>query len=164
MRTLIAIIISALVLVACGSDEPLAGSDLEPAEVPTNVEPATLALPFRVDLPGGYWEEGAHRYRFIIDCPHLGDPLESSPVEFRVTQLTRTIQGPVYLRLSGLSTGIMMPANVGAIHPTQPTIAVVSFLGLDQTTVDAATAECSGLMEYDGGVTEVISPAAPFRP
>ena len=67
MRTLIAILALALTAVACGSDEPLAGSDLPLAEAPTSVEPGLLALPFRVDLPAGYWSEGAHRYRFVID-------------------------------------------------------------------------------------------------
>ena len=155
--------ITLLVGVGCNSDRPLEGIDLPVAETPASVAENTWALPFLADLPAGYWDAGPHRYRFLIDCPAVGQTVESNPVEFRVTPLVGTLDGPVYLRLSGLSDGIIQPPNVGSINPRQPTIAVVSFLGLSLSTIEEA-AECAGVMEFDGDRQEPMLPGDPFRP
>lgn len=163
MRRLIPI---TLVLVAaCASQVELSGLDLPVAATPAAVEQSTWGLPFVAEFPPGYWAEGGHRYRFVFDCPVLPNPEFASPaIDFRVTTLTPTLNGPVYIRVVGLSDGIMMPPNVGAIHTEQRTIAAVTFLGLDQETIDAATADCIGTMEFDGGTTEPMLPGEPFRP
>lgn len=163
-RLLVMVAVGVLAAASCGGEPALEGVDLPPAEVPDAVSENLWSLPFVAELPSGYWEEGAHRYRFVIDCPPVGQSVASNPVEFRVTQLTPTLQGPVFLRLSGLSDGIIMPPNVGAIHPTQETVAAVTFLGLTQQAVDEATATCTGLLEFDGDRSEVLRPGEPFRP
>ena len=142
----------------------LAGSDLPLADQPDTVEQDTWGLPFMVELPPGYWAVGAHRYRFVVKCPALVTEVESIPVEFRVTTLTGTLDQTVFIRLMGLSDGIMMPANVGAIHPDQATTAVVTFLGLSQATIDEASESCAGVMEFDGDQTEPLLPGEPFHP
>lgn len=166
MSRLILLLGSAVVLLvsACAADAPLGGLDLPPAETPDSVSENLWSLPFLAELPAGYWDEGAHRYRFVIECPPIGQNVASNPVEFRVTQLTPTLEGPVFIRMSGLSDGIIMPPNVGAIHPAQETIAAVTFLGLSREIVDEATASCSGLLEFDGDRSELLSPGEPFRP
>jgi hypothetical protein len=156
MRSLIAFV---LVLAACGSTVELAGTDLPVAASPATVEQATWGLPFVAEFPAGYWSEGGHRYRFVIDCPVLPQgEIESIPLDFRVTTLTRTLNGPVYIRMGGLSDGIMMPANVGAVHPDQQTVAAVTFLGLDEVTTSAASDQCVGVMEFDGDQSEPMVP------
>ena len=163
-RLIRVLVATVLAVASCSGEPPLEGIDLPPAEVPASVSENLWSLPFVAEMPAGYWDEGAHRYRFVIDCPPVGQSVASNPVEFRVTQLTPTLQGPVYLRLGGLSDGIIMPPNVGAIHPTQETIAAVTFLGLTQEVVDEATATCTGVLEFDGDQSEILRPGEPFRP
>ena len=162
-RSVSVLTVTLLLASACAVQPELAGADLPLAEKPDTVEQATWGLPFAVEFPAGYWEAGAHRYRFLIDCPVLEAEVESLPVEFRVTPLTPTLNKTVYLRMAGLSDGIMMPANVRAIHPDQATTAVVTFLGLSQATIDEASS-CEGLVEFDGDRAELMQPGEPFRP
>ena len=163
MNRLIALVAVSILLGACAGDPPLEGIDLPVAETPASVAENLWALPFVAELPAGYWSAGQHRYRFVIDCPALGDPVESNAIEFMATPLIPTLQGPVYIRLSGLSDGIITPANVPSINPDQETIAAVTFMGLSLDTIDQAVA-CEGTMEFDGGQAEAMRPGEPFRP
>ncbi len=164
MRLLATLLVSILLLSACGSEAELSGIDLPLAEAPENVEGSGWGLPFLAEFPSGFWEEGGHRYRFVIDCPVLGEKLESTSRDFQVSSLTPTLSDPVYIRLSGLSHDILQPTFSGSFSPTQDTIAAVTYMGISDEAVAEATDSCTGLIEFDGDQSAEMLPGKPFRP
>jgi hypothetical protein len=83
---------------------------------------------------------------------------------FDVVESTQLFSDPVYLRINGLSYGVLAPANIEVIHPEQETVAVVTLLGFPENVAQTAAEDCQGLIRYDDKPPLSLTPGEPFRP
>jgi len=130
-------------------------------------QPGSWAVSFSYEFPAGFWLEGDHRYGFYMNCPVLQQfNVPSEYRDFTVTQDTIAFESPVYLRLGGLSTGALAPINLDAIHPDQPTVAVVTVIGVteDQARQAGELSECEMVIGWDAINAQTLVAAEPFRP
>jgi hypothetical protein len=169
--------LAAVGLAACSAeiDEPPT-----PAAIPTAVPPVSLptavapdeitglwAVSFQYAFPDNFWPIGQHQYGFFLDCPVLGQVDGST--EYRVFQVTNSVasfDGPIYLRLGGLSTGVLAPINVDSINPEQATAAVVTILGVSEEQARGASEanDCEVVVGWDGVGAENLMAGEPFQP
>jgi len=168
------IILGSLALAACSAQAtlpPPTPTQIVPTSLPTAVgpetQPGSWAVSFSYEFPAGFWLEGDHRYGFYMNCPVLQQfNVPSEYRDFTVTQDTIAFESPVYLRLGGLSTGALAPINLEAIHPEQPTVAVVTVIGVteDQARQAGQPGECEMVIGWDAVNAQTLVAAGPFRP
>lgn len=151
-------------MVACTQPEPLRGIDLPPASLPDEIDSAQWAVAFSHGFGPAFWGEGPHVYQLVLDCPEIGEAaVESEFIAFAAGGDLPTLESPVHLRLSGLSTTTMGPPDVQFVSTEQETIALLTAVGLSETEVDAA-AGCVGEIRWDDGQSATLEPGEPFRP
>lgn len=142
--------------------------------LPTAVPPASLpageeswALGFRHEFPPDFWSTGFHRYAFRVECPVTGIGVFASEwVSFATDPYRPEQEGAtVYLRLNGLSTEPFVPVYLSdqAIHPSQPTVAALYFLGLSADDAARAAETCTALIGWDNSSAEMVA-MEPFQP
>jgi hypothetical protein len=139
---------------------------LLPTAVPPRNIPGAWAISFEYPFPSGFWNEGAHRYGFLIDCPILLE--ESIAGEWRwfnTVEEAQLVESPIFLRLGGLSYGLLAPIDRDTIHPEQTTIAVVTILGvtLEDAELAISSPDCEVLIRWDDKATEILSAGEPFQ-
>lgn len=158
-----------ILLSACGGGEPTQTFLLPTAVAPINsgeeAQSGDWAVSFSREFPPGFWEEGEHRYGFMYDCPILfGQQQGTDWIFFEVTEESSPLNQPVYLRPNWLSTDVIGGVGVGAIHPDQPTIAMISIVGLSEAAANASMSGCDIIFGYDNGVPVQLTSGSPFRP
>jgi hypothetical protein len=155
----------AWLLTACGE-----AATPYPTPLPTAVPPiggestGGWAISFEYSFPQNSWAEGVHRYQFYVQCPVIDqNDFSSEWILFDVSEDAQRYDQPIYLRLSGMSTGILSPQNILIIHPDQPTTAIITFLGLTEDIARQAS-DCEGLIRWDDKNPVLLTPSDPFRP
>lgn len=153
-----------LALAGCAASPELEGIDLPPASMPDDIDSAQWAVPFSHEFGADFWTEGPHVYQLVLDCPGIGqDRVESQLVAFRAGSEHPTIDQPVHLRLSGLSTTTMGTPDLQFVSTMQDTIALLTVVGITEGQRDAAE-ECTGEVRWDDGQSAPLLPGEPFRP
>jgi len=152
------VVIIALLTAACGSE--VAGLDEAPR--PESFEVGPWAVEFSLDLEPGFWDVGPQRYQIWLECEPLG-PRQWSQHNFEADEDSGIIEHDVYVRLYGLSVHKTGPTGIKHINTEQPTIALVTVLGLAQDTAIEAAEECVAELRLEDGRVFEIPPRAPFR-
>lgn len=152
------VVILALVAVACGSE--IAGLDEAPR--PESFEGGPWAVEFALDLEPRFWAEGHHRYQIWLECEPLG-PRQWSQHNFDADRRSAIVDDDLYVRLRGLSVHKTGPTGIKHIHTDQPTIALVTVLGLEHETATEAADECVGELRLEDGRVFELPPGLPFR-
>ncbi len=148
----------ALVVTACGGGL----GELEAAPLPESFEGGPWALEFRLDLEPGFWEVGPHRYQIWLECEELG-PRQWSQYNFETDTETELIDHEVYVRLRGLSLHKTGPSDIKLVNTEQPTIAIVTVLGLEEDQAGKAAGECAAELRLEDGTVLEMPPGSPFR-
>ena len=168
------LLVAGLLVVACGPAQP---RPLLP-ELPTAVQPranqllasqgGAWAISFLHEFPADFWSSGPHEYALVTRCPILTGGGETATRQtFAVTEDAPLYNGPIYLRLGGLSQDVtdQIVEPIQSIHPQQPTVAVVTFPGLPQEVLEAMAQECEVIVAWDGeSNVETLKPQTPFEP
>jgi len=162
-----------LALVACSPTAPAPTQTSPPLAIPATMLPTAVppeafagswAISFEYQFPPNSWAVGVHRYQFYIQCPVVNqEDFSSEWVLFDVSEDAILYNQLIYLRLSGLSTGILAPSDLLIVHPDQPTVAIITFLGLTEDVAKQAS-ECEGLIRWDDKPPWLLTPGEPFRP
>lgn len=147
----------AVVLAACTS------GSLRPAPTPAE-ELGSWAVSFTAALPAGFWEEGTHGYRLVLECPEPAGTIGGPVATLRVSSAAELRPGPVYLKTDGPGTGLLTPADLADVHPDQVLTPAVTLVGLTDADVEEVTGHCTGSFIVDGGETTPLSPGEPFQP
>lgn len=165
MRPVLSVVTAWLfLLVACSGVEPLQGVDLPPASLPDEIDPEQWAVAFTHEFGPGFWVEGPHVYRLVLDCPDAVDePLQTDISLFAARPDVPTLDGPVYLRAAGLATTPLGPTGGQFISTEQDTVALLTVIGLSEERARSAT-DCEAEVEFDDGRAEAMGPSEPFRP
>lgn len=151
------------VLAACSAVSPPTATPL-PTAIPPSGEPGGWAISFEHTFDRG-WGISDHRYQFLVHCPPaLQEDLITDWIWFEVADSAQLAPGPVYMRINGLSYGILAPASIEVIHPDQQTVAVVTLLGLQESVAQIAIEDCQGLIRYDDKPPLNLTAGEPFRP
>lgn len=139
---------------------------LLPTAVPPRNIPGAWAISFEYPFPSSFWNEGSHRYGFLIDCPILlEENITGEWRWFNTVDEAQLFESPIFLRLGGLSHGLLAPIVIDTIHPEQATIAVVTILGVTLENAELATSspDCEVLIRWDDKATEILSAGEPFQ-
>jgi len=166
MKRLILILVIPLILGACGIQSTPIPTPLPTAVPPSEplAEGGDWAVSFDYEIPDQVWAEGVHRYRVQLHCPGVIEDSTSEWVYFDVTEDATILSTPVYLRLQGLSTGVLAGQNLSAVHPEQKTIAVVTLVGLSETSSQLAIDNCICLFRWDNNLMQMLTPQESFIP
>ena len=167
---LMIVCILAVVMTACGQKD--IAVDISP--LPTAVGPETgvqgvdvgsWAITFEHVFPSGFWGVGVHRYSFYVHCPIMfQEDIKGEWVLFESSNDEVLQIQPMYLRLAGISSGILSSAFTDIIHPDQETIAVVTLLGMTENMLSMVGSECSAFIAWDDkGATSMVF-GDPFQP
>ncbi len=153
-----------LLLAGCSGAEPLRGVDLPPASLPDEIGSEQWAVAFTHEFGPGFWTEGPHVYRLVLDCPEAVDELLQTDISlFAARPDVPTRDRPVYLRAAGLATTPLGPTGVQFISTEQDTVALLTVIGLSEERARAATG-CEAEVEFDDGRAGAMRPDEPFRP
>lgn len=167
------IVLAAIVLAACGTPTPRA---TRPAQLPTAVPPdpnlvqpgtGGWAISFLYEFPSDFWEPGPHRYSLTTVCPIMpGGGQQAVSQNFDIDENASMHDGSIYFRLSGMSTGPLDSIQgFAALHPSQATAAVVTFVGLPEESLDLVAERCEAVVAWDGLLlVEVLEPQEPYQP
>jgi hypothetical protein len=129
--------------------------------------PGDLALPFTFVFEKGSIPMGFHRYGYLISCPGLTTGATGSDwINFTVSQTEELIEGPVYLRLAGISTDPLGGRQVFNLHPDQEIIAVVTFIGVSEESAQIAreSQRCEVIIRLDDRSTIKLQPGETYKP
>ncbi|MEX2279545.1 MAG: hypothetical protein WEA76_05595 [Acidimicrobiia bacterium] len=154
MRAYLTILVLGAVLAGCG------GGSLSPANVAP--EPGgAVAVSFTRTFPPGFWAQGDHAYRLVVECPtqRFTPPI----VRFEVSEEADEV-GTAYLRFDGPGRRVLSPADLSAVHPEDTTVATLTVAGMTETDAEEALTDCRASVIYDGLDPEPLEPGAPFRP
>jgi hypothetical protein len=138
---------------------------------PTRAAPATAtaagaeATNWRVDFsyrfPDNFWTAGTHQYTLVSNCPGLPPEANTSWTNsFDVSEGAAVLPGDVYLRLNGLRHE---GTPVSAIHPSQPTVAQLSWVEMTRSDADQYAA-CTVTVSWDGSAPVTLSAGTPYQP
>ena len=158
------------VTTACGqiedtvSIEPLPTA-IGPVEEPPNIESGSWAIPFEHPFPAGFWGPGVHRYSFYVHCPVVfQEDIRGEWVLFESSNEAVLQMQPMYLRLAGISSGILSAVVTDIIHPDQEMVAVVTLAGLSENVLPMIETQCTALIAWDDKGTQVLTAGEPFQP
>jgi hypothetical protein len=160
-------------LIGCSTPEP---RQLLP-DLPTAVPPdpnqvrfgqgGNWALSFSYAFPANFWNAGPHQYTLITDCPIVAGGGETVAQQaFIATEDAPLHDGPIYLRLNGLSIGVVdqIIEPIRTIHPQQETIAVVTFPQLPEEALEPIAQQCSVTFIWDTETNiQTLEPQEPFE-
>lgn len=149
-----------LALAASGCGAGVAGLDEAPR--PDSYEGGPWAVEFHLDLEPGFWEVGHHRYQIWLECEPLG-PRQWSQHNFEADQTSEVVAEALYVRLYGLSAHKTGPTGIKQINTAQPTIALVTVLGIAHDTAVQASDECVAELRLEDGRVLEIPAQPPFR-
>ena len=145
-----------------------------PLSLPTAVPPdaalgasGDLALPFTYEFEKESIPLGFHRYGYMINCPTItNDVTGSSWISFIVSENEELLDNPVYLRLAGMSTDPLGGYQVFNLHPDQEIIAVVTFMGISEETVQIVSdsLDCEVIIRLDDVLNFNLVPGESYKP
>ena len=145
-----------------------------PLSLPTAVPPEAalgaagdLALPFTYEFEKESIPLGLHRYGYMISCPAITNGVtESSWISFIVSETEELLDYPVYLRFSGMSTDPLHGNQVFNLHPDQEIIAVVTFMGISEETVQIVSdsSDCEVIIRLGEKSSLKLVPGEPYKP
>jgi branched-chain amino acid transport system substrate-binding protein len=124
-------------------------------------EATNWRVDFSYRFPDNYWSVGTHQYTLVSNCPGL--PPEDSNTwthSFDVSDGAAVLAGDVYLRLSGLRHE---GAEVSAIHPSQSTVAQLSWAEMTRSEAEQYAAACAVTVSWDGGAPVTLTAGAPYQ-
>ena len=149
-----------------------AGTEVFPTPLPTAIPPSAQqdgsgdwAISFSYQFPEDAWGLGTHRYHFFVHCPIITqDDVSTEWVYFEVLDDDEPSTDTVFLRLSGLSSGILTPININAIQTGQKTTAVITFLGVTEHIAEIAADNCEALVRWDDKSPQLLTIGETFIP
>jgi len=121
--------------------------------VPPVPAAANQSISFEYHLPVEYWTPGQHQLTYSFEsCPWVSDLPDHLTFTFQVSKDAQLLTSPVYIQPNALTTGRWPTGLVlGAIHPSQPTIAAASVIRLTSAEVDQARQNCNLSITWDDG-------------
>jgi len=171
--TLILIVLFTLTCTACTALTEDEAPNL-PLSLPTAVppdpalgEPGDLALPFTYEFEKDSIPVGFHRYGYMINCPTVTTDITGGRwISFIVSEDEELLDNPVYLRLAGMSTDPLGGYQVFILHPDQEIIAVVTFVGISEETVQiiSDSAACEVIIRLDNLLNFNLIPGESYKP
>ena len=141
-----------------------------PTAVPPQLAPGAagdLALPFTYEFEKESIPLGLHRYGYMIHCPAIStDVTGSSWISFIVSENEELLNYPVYLRLVGMSTDPLGGYQVFNLHPDQEIIAVITFMGISEETVQIVSdsPDCEVIIRLDDISNFNLVPGESYKP
>jgi len=159
--------VSFLLVLLMGCSEPV---ELPPTPLPTAVPPPEFsagdwAISFIHEFPENAWAEGAHRYQFFARCPVITlEDVSTEWVFFKVTEEEKIYEDPIFLRINGLSQGVLAPVTMDTVHPEQPTVAVITFLGVSDHIAELAAENCEVFVRWDDKPPQQLTIGGVFLP
>jgi hypothetical protein len=140
-----------------------------PTAIPPQSSPEYWVLPYMYSFPPEFWSPGRHNYSFRILCPELGySGIQGAWRSFAVFEDAPGQARPTtYLRPVGLSTRPLGDPNRYYIDPVQPTVALVSFIGLGRQQAEslAASPDCTASIQWDDGIgSRDLAAGTPYLP
>lgn len=134
---------------------------------PSGSEPGSWVVGFQYEFPIGFLGEGPHRYAFLMRCPVVS--AEDEPSEWRFFEISEQAPlqpKPIYLRLHGLSLAPLSPSYLtgNVLHPQQPIVAVVHYVGLPKPAAELAASECEVVLLFDDTGRRVLAAQEPRQP
>lgn len=124
------------------------------ADDTTSLDESTIleswAVPYRYEFPKDWlWSVGPHSYTLTLDCPGSARDVDAS-AQFAVSRDARPTSLAVYLRPEGPFSSDLLPLPATVIHPSQPTLALVTLIRLDFSEAQALSgAACVGEITWD---------------
>ncbi|MBC8508171.1 MAG: hypothetical protein ISR58_06380 [Anaerolineales bacterium] len=155
----------ALLLAGCSTQ-----TETVPTPLPTAIPPSAQdgygdwAISFSHEFPEDAWGLGTHRYHFFVHCPIITDDVSTDWVYFEVLDEEEPSSETVFLRISGLSSGILTPININAIQMGQKTTAVITFLGVTEHIAEMAADNCEALVRWDDKSPQLLTIGETFIP
>ena len=145
-------------LVGCREQAELLPTPLPTAVPPPEQEPGDWAISFSFEFPEEAWAIGVHRYQYFARCPVITlDDFSTEWIYFEVLDDEVLFEDAVYLRISGLSTGILAPATMDTINVQQKTVAVITFLGVSEHIAELAADNCEVLLRWDDKSPQLLT-------
>ena len=141
-----------------------------PTAVPPELAPGAagdLALPFTYEFEKESIPLGFHRYGYMINCPTITNDVTGSDwISFIVSEDEELLDYPVYLRLAGISTDPLGGYQVFILHPDQEVIAVVTFVGISEETVQIVSnsPDCEVIIRLDNVLNFNLVPGESYKP
>jgi len=141
-----------------------------PTAVPPEFAPEAagdLALSFTYEFEKESIPLGLHRYGYMISCPAITNGVTGSDwISFIVSENEELLDNPVYLRFAGMSTDPLSGYQVFNLHPDQEIIAVVTFMGISEETVQIASGstDCDVIIRLDDVLNFNLVPGEPYKP
>lgn len=158
---------SLIILFLAGCGEPV---EMPPTPLPTAVPPPEFsagdwAISFSHEFPEEAWAVGVHRYQFFARCPVITlEDVITEWVFFEVVEDERLFDDPIYLRINGLSSGVLAPVTISKVHPQQKTVAVITFLGVSEQVAELAAENCEVLVRWDDKGPQLLTMGEAFLP
>ena len=126
------------------------------------------ARPFEYRFPPGFWTIGTHEYTLDIICSTLTDDNDnilrgSWNVTFQVSEDAELYTTPLYLRLSGIRTGIIEGEPVEIIHPVQETVGVLTLAEGTREEAELSATDCNATIKWDNAPPQVLVPKEHFQ-
>jgi hypothetical protein len=106
-------------------------------------------------FPAGFWSVGPHSYIYTVECPY--EPPATIKFNFTVRDSFPIYPGDVYLRLVALRIDNPWGPVVYGIHPSQPTVASVTWPDITLFEADWRLVYCTGTFSYDGNDPELLT-------
>jgi hypothetical protein len=144
--------------------------ELPPTPLPTAVPPPQFsagewAISFSYEFPENAWADGVHRYQFFARCPVITlDDFNTEWVFVEVTDQEAMFEDPIYLRINGLSEGILAPVTMNTVNPEQQMVAVITFLGVSEHIAELAAENCEVFARWDDKPPQLLSMGKVFLP
>lgn len=130
--------------------------------VPADTEAANWRIDYEYRFPTNFWSAGTHEYTLAASCPNIPEQNGLSWTQsFDVSEGAPVLSGDVQLRLSGLRAA---GEPVTAIHPSQSTVAALSWVDTTRSDADQLAADCTITISWDGGAPVTLAVGTPYQP
>ncbi len=154
-----------MILASCSGSAEIPPTPLPTAVPPPEFSAGDWAISFSHEFPEDAWAVGVHRYQFFARCPVITlEDVITDWVFFDIVEDEQLFDDPIYLRINGLSSGVLAPVTISTVHPQQKTVAVITFLGVSEQVAELAAENCEVLVRWDDKGPHILSMGEAFLP